>query len=300
MHFKGIMESKPHREHLLITSSSERGKHFIVDRKQVVTRTRKTRVLIAALCISVICNVLAVVFLAYKEILLQSGAGAQRGHCARLEKDNVCLSCSSKEQFRLTSGETRDIKWMTLCSDENLCCLESFEPLSRLKQIFSLNHTAAQTQREGDTERRPAAHVYVDVNQLKNDTLAWSLGDGYNTAFLVNGVEMVEASLQVPEAGDYFVYSFITFKSPPSRGTVNPSPTFGHYVQRENSALPFTGKQLLLMNRKSKPEGDFSFQSSFLSAVLRLRRHDRISTGVNEIYSIYTATMSNFMGLYRV
>ncbi|KAK3610865.1 hypothetical protein CHS0354_000023 [Potamilus streckersoni] len=296
------MKSSSHREHLLITSTSEHEKHFNVERKQVevVTSPGKTQVLITALCISVICNVLAVVFLAYKEILLKSGAGAQTGHCASLEKNNVCLPCSSKEQFSLTSGETRDIKWVTLCSDEKLCCFESFELLSRLTQIFSLNHTAAQIQREGDTERRPAAHVYIDVNQLKNDTLAWSLGDGYNTAFLVNGVEMVKASLQVPEAGDYFVYSFITFKSPPSRVAVTPSPTFGHYVQRENSALPLTGKQLLLMNRKSRPEGDFSFQSSFLSAVLRLRRHDRISTGVSEINSIYMATMSNFMGLYRV
>ncbi|KAL3866763.1 hypothetical protein ACJMK2_044039 [Sinanodonta woodiana] len=297
------MESKSHREYVLITSSSELGNRFVNDRKQVevITRPRKTRVLIAALCVSVVCNVFVVVFFfVHKEILLQSEAGTQRGHCARLEKNNVCLPCSSKEQFILASGETRDIKWVTLCSYDNLCCLESYEPLSRLIQIFSLNHTAAQTRRDGDMVKRPAAHVYIDVNQLKNDTLSWSLGDGFNTAFLVNGVEMVEASLQVPEAGDYFVYSFITFKSPLSRGAVNLSPTFGHYVQRDNSALPLTGKQLLLMNRKSSPEGDFSFQSSFLSAVLRLRRHDRISTGVSEISSIYRATMSNFMGLYRV
>ncbi|KAL3866764.1 hypothetical protein ACJMK2_044040 [Sinanodonta woodiana] len=140
------MQSEPHREYLLI--SSELGNQFVNDRKQVevITRPGKTRVLIAALCVSVVCNVFVVVFFfVHKEILLQSEAGAQRGHCARLEKNNVCLPCSSKEQFILASGETRDIKWVTLCSYDNLCCLESYEPLSRLTQIV-LIHTVYGTQ----------------------------------------------------------------------------------------------------------------------------------------------------------
>ncbi|KAL3866761.1 hypothetical protein ACJMK2_044037 [Sinanodonta woodiana] len=299
MHLKGKMSSKSCTESQLITKSNEYDKCIIENEKhmEVATSLRKPRVLCATLWISLICNILAVLYISYREVLAQRGAHTQQGHCTMPEKDSLCLPCSSSKQFSLTSGETRDVQWRRLCSDENICCIGRFEPFLRLTQIFSQTNTDLQIM---SPIRRPSAHAYIDVTMLKNNTLAWTLVDGYNTAFLVNGVEMVQASMQVPEAGDYFVYSFITFKSPPSQGTVIPSSTLGHYVQRENPSLPSTGRQLLLMDRKSRPEGHFWFQSSFLSSVLRLRRHDRISTGVNEISSIYMATMSNFMGLYKI
>ncbi|KAK3610863.1 hypothetical protein CHS0354_000021 [Potamilus streckersoni] len=301
MHLQGKMASKSCKNILLITASNEYDK-YIKDEEhvEVVTSPCKTRFLSAVLWISVICNILAVLYISYKEVLMHGGAQTQKGHCTMPDKGSLCLPCSRKEQFSRTSGETRDVQWTTLCSDKNLCCLDSFEPFSRLIQIFSQDITEVETMRAGYNGRRPSAHVFIDVTLLKNDTLAWTLVDGYNTAFLVNGVQMVGATMQVPEEGYYFVYSFITFRSQPSLGTVNPSFILEHYVQRENPSLPSNGRQLLMMDRKSRPEGDFWFQSSFLSSVIRLRRHDRISTGVNNISSIYMATMSNFMGLYKI
>ncbi|KAK3610862.1 hypothetical protein CHS0354_000019 [Potamilus streckersoni] len=215
---------------------------------------------------------------------------------------SICVNCGDLDKSSATFSKNNlnlylEKEWRKACATEDLCCTENVEYINHIAKIFMLQ---MQAHSETNVDKvRPAAHVFLDVEAMnKFSSLRWTLIQGFGTAFQSSsGILDNNTSLVVPAAGDYFLYSFITFKS--RTGFEEEEGTISHSVYRERQFLSVTTKQLLLIDQQ-RQMGDNSFQSSYLSSVLRLRTKDRIFTEVSDVSAVYGSVMSNFFGMYKI
>lgn len=126
--------------------------------------------------------------------------------------------------------------------------------------------------------------------------LRWNVNnDGAETAFMKH-VEYADDKIMVPEAGSYYVYSFITFRSEEIQG----DNFLNHYLYRDNENQPTDRAQMVFMDKQTRQDGHLEYQTSFLAGILNLETNDRIFTVVSDVSTVYGSSLSNYMGLFKL
>ncbi|XP_006635359.3 tumor necrosis factor ligand superfamily member 6 [Lepisosteus oculatus] len=172
--------------------------------------------------------------------------------------------------------------------------------LAQLKQAVDSEHQTPVLQKqvgllETLAERREIkriAHLTVLNVTRGSKMLLW---EPEKDVSFTDGVSYEDGSLLINETGHYFVYSRVRL-----RGAHCPSPPeFTHTVSRRNQhSKPRT---LLQGHKVGFCLGDRSWSSSsYLGAVLRLRRLDRVFVSVSDPQLVSMDHYSTFFGLYKV
>ena len=104
--------------------------------------------------------------------------------------------------------------------------------------------------------------------------------------------------LVLQDAGTYYVYSFITFRSEHIKNE-----TFlNHYVYRVADKQGQTTNQaeMIFMDKQMRQRGNLEYQTSFLAGIVKLESRDLIFTEVSDIKAVYRSSMSNYVGLFKL
>ncbi|XP_067668494.1 uncharacterized protein [Haliotis asinina] len=221
--------------------------------------------------------------------------------------DHICLTCDQLGPLVESKDTLYDV--IRLSSGHALCCQRQKNDITTLFQkIISDEYYRRTTGRDPEelikgvrekTWNIPMestwAHRYLvpHIDSLPT----WTTSDPYNTSFCFN-VECDGKKVIVAEQGMYLVYSHITFISLPT-----PSDTpFLHMIQRKNPNLPGLGETPILMSKTSFPWTVAPQQTSFLSAIVKLRKQDRLHVEVSNNYYdlVEKGRFSNYFGVMKM
>ncbi|XP_062938731.1 tumor necrosis factor ligand superfamily member 15 [Cynocephalus volans] len=175
-------------------------------------------------------------------------------------------------------------------------------------QEFGPSHRRAYTPLRADGDK-PRAHLTVvkqtPTQHSKNQfpTLHWEHELGL--AFTKNRMNYTNKFLVIPEAGDYFVYSQVTF-----RGTTSECGDISHGRQQNkpDSIIVVITKvkdsypeptQLLTGTKSMCETGSTWFQPIYLGAMFSLQEGDKLTVNVSDISLVdYTKEDKTFFGAF--
>ncbi|XP_048258234.1 uncharacterized protein LOC125371677 isoform X3 [Haliotis rufescens] len=134
------------------------------------------------------------------------------------------------------------------------------------------------------------------LRRLTDSPPSWTSSDIYNTSYCFN-VVCGDGGIVVPAAGIYLVYSHLTFTTQPAS-----EDTVIHVIQRRNRNLPGVGEKPVLFSKTSLTWTASAQQTSFLSAVVKLRREDIIRVTMSENYNdlVEMRKLSNYFGVIKM
>ncbi|OWF56724.1 hypothetical protein KP79_PYT20182 [Mizuhopecten yessoensis] len=153
------------------------------------------------------------------------------------------------------------------------------------------------------TKRKVAAHMFLDNKLLRSSNaiaprIPWDGHDYHNLSMTSHLLvyDPDKRSIQVKQYGLYFVYSSITFQTPPT----DLNAQVYHMLLREHYLLPNTGAIMMMMNKYGGGKQSSGFYTSFLCGVFKLRADDEIFVKVSNVSFLYDFHYSNYLGLYRL
>ncbi|XP_071085434.1 uncharacterized protein [Haliotis cracherodii] len=129
----------------------------------------------------------------------------------------------------------------------------------------------------------------------KGTTLTWN-GRGRNNFAFMSGVVYRDRKIHIPSNGRYHVYSHVTYKQ--NKDTYGYK-TFLHQITREHPRQPKLGEVTLLVTKNSYSTHEL-YQSSFLSAILVMRKNDRIAVNVSDVLSVHKQSSLTFFGVRKL
>ncbi|XP_046344429.1 uncharacterized protein LOC124125200 [Haliotis rufescens] len=277
-------------------------------------RRRRTNVLFyAVVAISLTANVILVVVVTFHMLIKQRGHHHKSEGLSSMSNhqlgfaDPLCLTCDQLGPLVESQDTIYDVIRLPL--GHTLCCQKQRNDVTKLfHKIIGDEYYRRSTGREpvgltrGMNEQiwsRPRestwAHRYMVPHT--DSPPAWTTSDPYNTSFCSN-VECNGTDIVVSAGGLYLVYSHITFITSPA-----PSDTpFLHMIQRQNPNLPGLGVKPILLSKTSFRWTVAPQQTSFLSAIVKLRRQDRLHVKMSENYYdlVEKRMLSNFFGVMKV
>ncbi|XP_067398258.1 tumor necrosis factor ligand superfamily member 15 [Emydura macquarii macquarii] len=147
---------------------------------------------------------------------------------------------------------------------------------------------------------KPRAHLTVkkqDVSPPLGDqfpVLQWEHEHGL--AFTKNNMNYTNKSLVIPKAGDYYVYSQVTFRGPTPSDN-NPA-SVTQIITKVTDSYP-EPTQLLTATKTLGAMGSNWFQPVYLGAVLFMEEGDRLMVNVSDIQWVdYTKEHKTFFGAF--
>ncbi|XP_005382678.1 PREDICTED: tumor necrosis factor ligand superfamily member 15 [Chinchilla lanigera] len=176
------------------------------------------------------------------------------------------------------------------------------------EQRFGPAHQRAYTSLRGDRDK-PRAHLTVvrqtPTQHLKNQFPALHWEHELGLAFTKNRMNYTNKFLVIPESGDYFVYSQITFRGTTSEcGNISP----GRQQNKPDSIIVVITKvtdsypepSQLLTGTKSVCEISSNwFQPLYLGAMFSLQEGDKLMVNVSDISLVdYTKEDKTFFGAF--
>ncbi|XP_048258226.1 uncharacterized protein LOC124124804 isoform X3 [Haliotis rufescens] len=174
--------------------------------------------------------------------------------------------------------------------------IESKDTLYDVIRLSSGHTFCCQRQNNDVTKlfRKIVSDEYL--RRLTDSPPSWTSSDIYNTSFCFN-VVCGDGGIVVPAAGIYLVYSHLTFTTQPAS-----EDTFIHVIQRRNRNLPGLGQKPVLFSKTSLTWTAPAQQTSFLSAVVKLRREDIIRVTMSENYNdlVEMRKLSNYFGVIKM
>ncbi|XP_040487724.1 tumor necrosis factor ligand superfamily member 15 isoform X1 [Ursus maritimus] len=200
-----------------------------------------------------------------------------------------------EESFSPVAGTTQLQKY----------CLPSSHPLTHTEHL-SLYLTDASSGAGGD---KPRAHLTVvrqsPTQPLKHQFPALHWEHELGLAFTKNRMNYTNKFLVIPESGDYFVYSQVTFRGTTSEcGEIRQ----GNRPNKPDSIIVVITKVTdsypeptqLLMGTKSVCEiGSNWFQPIYLGAMFSLQEGDKLMVNVSDISLVdYTKEDKTFFGAF--
>ncbi|XP_053432439.1 tumor necrosis factor ligand superfamily member 15 [Nycticebus coucang] len=175
-------------------------------------------------------------------------------------------------------------------------------------QEFGLSHQRAYTSFRDDGDK-PRAHLTVmkqtPTKSLKNQFPALHWEHELGLAFTKNRMNYTNKFLMIPEAGQYFVYSQITFRGLTSecgeisQGSQRKKPdSITVLITKVTDRYPEPTQ--LLMGTKSVCEvGSNWFQPIYLAAMFSLQEGDKLVVNVSDISLVdYTKEDKTFFGAF--
>ncbi|XP_067668487.1 uncharacterized protein [Haliotis asinina] len=259
----------------------------------------------AILVVSLGINVLAVVWLVTTVTFNHETDDSPRPEALvfDMHENTVCTDCSSLGVHpNQNKPNLHELYVHHVTGTSFLCCLRNAEALWRLSSIFMARfHIAAGndalTSSAGNKQICTGAHLNADSEALKlrPPSLSWNSNCGQCGAYISGGIDTNGHNLHITRSGLYYIYSFFTFKTKQRR--LRPEIIL-HTVNKVNSQLPNLVPSVLLLAKKTMPEVNERFVTSFLSAAIRLRSNDDLFVHVSNVSYIYNYSPSNVIGLY--
>ncbi|XP_007934869.1 tumor necrosis factor ligand superfamily member 15 [Orycteropus afer afer] len=176
------------------------------------------------------------------------------------------------------------------------------------EQEFEQSHLRANSPPRPDGAK-PRAHLTVvrqtPTQNLKNQYPALHWEHELGLAFTKNQMKYTNRFLVIPESGDYFVYSQVTFRGTISEcGEIGP----GRQSSKPDSIIVIITKVTdsypeptqLLMGTKSVCEiGSNWFQPIYLGAMFSLKEGDKLMVNVSDVSLVdYTKEDKTFFGAF--
>uniref|UniRef100_A0A452IB14 Tumor necrosis factor ligand superfamily member 15 n=1 Tax=Gopherus agassizii TaxID=38772 RepID=A0A452IB14_9SAUR len=147
---------------------------------------------------------------------------------------------------------------------------------------------------------KPRAHLTVKKQDLSPPmgnqfpVLQWEHERGL--AFTKNNMNYTNKSLMIPKAGDYYIYSQVTFRGPTPNHSKPVSIT--QTITKVTDSYP-EPTQLLTATKTLCEMGNNWFQPIYLGAVLFMEEGDRLMVNVSEIQWVdYTKEDKTFFGAF--
>ncbi|KAL2781975.1 tumor necrosis factor ligand superfamily member 15 isoform VEGI-251 precursor [Daubentonia madagascariensis] len=186
---------------------------------------------------------------------------------------------------------------------------EACVQLQTLKeQEFGPSHQRAYTPLRDDGNK-PRAHLTVvrqtPMQHLKNQFPALHWEHELGLAFTKNRMNYTNKFLVIPESGDYFVYSQVTFRGTTSEcgeisqgSRLNKPDSITVLITKVTDSYPEPTQ--LLMGTKSVCEvGSNWFQPIYLGAMFSLQEGDKLMVNVSDISLVdYTKEDKTFFGAF--
>lgn len=237
-------------------------------------------------------------------IFLASRPSPVGSACDRMRRSNrVCLKCKYFQDGSnfLWAKSGVNISEVLVNREKEECCFDYTESLHQFYQTSFLRYLSTGASQTEDKPRpRPMAHLTLNATASKRlpARLRWNVKrDGAKTAFMKH-VKYTDDKIVVPEAGTYYVYSFITFRSREIHGQNDHF--LNHYLYRFNENHGAYGAQMLFMDKQTRQHGDLEYQTSYLAGILNLEKNDRLFTVVSDVSAVYGSSLSNYFGLFKL
>ncbi|XP_067670059.1 tumor necrosis factor ligand superfamily member 15-like [Haliotis asinina] len=266
-------------------------------------KPRKSRVLcstflcFAVLTLSMVLNVGLGAFVIYKIRHEESLATFASYEEMRPDiADAVCVSCDSVNVPDGKRAPFEDQVKVGRLGQRSLCCLEHTESLAMFMNIVVGEHYQYV---QGDlhiNKVRPAAHVYLDTNNVTDQRLQWDSSVGHGTAYMTGNVTYSNGRLHVPRDGMYYIYSFLTIRS--DAAATNDNHDIMHRVQTYNYDQMDTANHLLLTRKTTLKDKHRQFTKSFVAANLKLKKNDELFVSLSNPSLIYKFPLANYFGIY--
>ncbi|XP_067668488.1 tumor necrosis factor ligand superfamily member 6-like [Haliotis asinina] len=212
---------------------------------------------------------------------------------------SVCFVCDYLGS-RIDSNDT--LYRVVRGDNHTFCCLKEMEELSLAFQQM------ARATYEGNVdapvspgltyswmEGRIGAHLYLDPAAINGSTLPWN-GHGRIHFAYTSGVIYKNGHIHIPSKGRYHVYSHVTYKR---QQDTSKDTEFLHQIVREHPRQPNLGEVILLLNKNSYSTHE-EYQTSFLSAILYMRKNDRIAVKVSDVLSVHKQSLRTFLGVRKL
>ncbi|XP_075416496.1 tumor necrosis factor ligand superfamily member 15 [Tenrec ecaudatus] len=234
------------------------------------------------------------------EMLPGNGSHGPRARAAPEARSSCMLGLLSLVMFSLLAGLVAYLFLGQLRVQREVCM---FQP--QKGQEFGPSHQRAYKQSRADGAK-PRAHLTVvkptPTQNLKNQFPALHWEHELGLAFTKNRMNYTNKSLVIPESGDYFVYSQITF-----RGTTSKCGQ-GRQASKPDSIIVTVTKvtvrypeptQLLTGTKSVCEIANNWFHPIYLGAVFSLLEGDKLMVNVSDISLIdYTKEDKTFFGAF--
>ncbi|XP_046574300.1 tumor necrosis factor ligand superfamily member 15-like [Haliotis rubra] len=215
------------------------------------------------------------------------------------ETGAVCFVCDYLGP-RIESNDT--LYSVGRVEKDTFCCLKEMDELSPTFQqmaraIYKGKEDAPVTSRVTSSWMKgtTGAHLYLDPAPRNGTTLPWY--DRGRTGFAyISGVKYQNGHIHIPSKGRYHVYSHVTYRR---QTNTNKDKVFLHQIVREHPKQPNLGEVTLLVNSNSYSAHE-KYQTSFLSAILDMRKNDRVAVKVSDVLSVHKQSMRTFFGVRKL
>ncbi|XP_067670458.1 tumor necrosis factor ligand superfamily member 6-like [Haliotis asinina] len=231
--------------------------------------------------------------------MLQPGSFHSNASSGQLDQGvhDVCFACDQVglEVESLDMYIIRTSSYPLCCQRSNIDVRETFTKVitdefkRRIAGSGELN-SPAMLKVFYETINAGFTGAHLDMVPGKGSKPAWTTHDDYRMSYCAS-VLSDNGKITVPDKGRYVVYSHVTFNvTRDSRDTM-----FTHRIHRN-------GKNAPLLLRKASVTGVSSRRTSFLSAVLKLDKHDVISVNIpdDDCDLVDNDMFSNYVGLFRL
>uniref|UniRef100_A0A2K5PE42 Tumor necrosis factor ligand superfamily member 15 n=1 Tax=Cebus imitator TaxID=2715852 RepID=A0A2K5PE42_CEBIM len=244
--------------------------------------------------------------------------GASRRN--RSMAENLGLSCGETASVEMLpeqdscrpKARSRGACWALTCCYLLLPFLAGLTTYLLVSQLRTQGETCVQFQvnapfrADGD---KPRAHLTVvkqtPTQHFKNQLPALHWEHELGLAFTKNRMSYTNRFLLIPESGDYFVYSQVTFRGMTSQcseirqaGQLNKPDSITVVITKVTDTYPEPTQ--LLMGAKSVCEvGSNWFQPIYLGAMFSLQEGDKLMVNVSDISLVdYTKEDKTFFGAF--
>uniref|UniRef100_A0A2R8ML95 Tumor necrosis factor ligand superfamily member 15 n=1 Tax=Callithrix jacchus TaxID=9483 RepID=A0A2R8ML95_CALJA len=239
---------------------------------------------------------------------------------SRSMAENLGLSCGETASVEMLpeqdscrpKARSRGPCWALTCCFLLLPFLAGLTTYLLVSQLRTQGETCVQFQvnsplrADGD---KPRAHLTVvkqtPTQHLKNQLPALHWEHELGLAFTKNRMSYTNRFLLIPESGDYFIYSQVTFRGMTSQcseirqaGQLNKPDSITVVITKVTDTYPEPTQ--LLMGAKSVCEvGSNWFQPIYLGAMFSLQEGDKLMVNVSDISLVdYTKEDKTFFGAF--
>lgn len=126
--------------------------------------------------------------------------------------------------------------------------------------------------------------------------LQWNTGDDKTNRSFLKHVEYKDGQIVIEDAGTYYFYSFITFRSM----QVQNETFLNHYVYRATEGERINKAEMIFMAKQMRQKGNLEYQTSLLAGIVNFESRDRVFTEVSDVSAVYRSSLTNYMGLFKL
>ncbi|XP_074067847.1 tumor necrosis factor ligand superfamily member 15 [Macrotis lagotis] len=191
-------------------------------------------------------------------------------------------------------------------SQQEMCAPDQFLKERESDQLHQPSYAPLKSNKE-----KPRAHLTAvrqkSMTPMKDSWPALQWEHKLGSAFIKNQMNYTNKFLVIPEAGDYFVYSQVTFRgSTPECGKINQKnrSTKPDYITQVITRVTdrYPEPTQLLTGTKSICEiGSTWFTPIYLGAVFPMQEGDKLMVNVSDISLVdYTKEDKTFFGAFRL